>query len=135
MVQGDVFDLELGLDANPFPINASWFFNGQPLPEITGIELGVNFIRIQMVTQLDEGMYTVQTSNSVGMDMVSFQLLIEGNYKSAKLLKYNTILFKSVFTCPKINNTFVFVFVFFIVPVTVTAAMPDPTSSKLFFTD
>ena len=73
-----MFDLEVGLDANPFPENATWFFNGQPLPEIMGIELGVNFIRIQMATQLDEGTYTVQTSNVVGMDTVSFQLQVEG---------------------------------------------------------
>ena len=73
-----MFDLELGLEANPFPENATWSFNGQILPMISGIELGVNFIRIQMVTPLDEGSYTVQTSNSVGMDMVSFQLQVEG---------------------------------------------------------
>ena len=78
VTQGQMFDLELGLDANPFPENATWFFNGQPLPMIMGIELGVNFIRIQMVTQLDEGMYTVQTSNNIGMDTIAFQLQVEG---------------------------------------------------------
>ena len=76
--QGEMFDLELGLEGNPFPQNAMWFFNGQPLPVISGIDLGVNFIRIQMVTPLDEGTYTVETSNSVGMDTASFQLQVQG---------------------------------------------------------
>ena len=78
VVQGETFDLELGLDGNPFPQNAMWFFNGQPLPVISGIELGVNFIRIQMVTQLDAGTYTVQSSNVVGTGMTSFMLQVEG---------------------------------------------------------
>lgn len=84
VIQGDTFDLELDVDANPFPQNAMWFFNGQPLPVISGIELGVNFIRIQMVTQLDSGTYTVQASNAVGTGMTSFMLQVEG----MKLVNY-----------------------------------------------
>jgi hypothetical protein len=75
----------LNLDANPFPQNAVWFFNGQPLPVISGIELGVNFIRIQMVTELDSGIYTVQASNAVGTGMISFMLQVEGT----KFIDYN----------------------------------------------
>ena len=78
VTQGETFDLELDLDANPFPQNFVWFFNGLSLPVISGIELGVNFIRIQMVTQLDSGTYTIQASNTVGTGMISFMLQVEG---------------------------------------------------------
>ena len=90
VIQGQTFDLELDLDANPFPQNAMWFFNGQPLPVIGGIELGVNFIRIQMVTQLDSGTYTVQASNAVGTGMISFMLQVEGIGPTGTYLPHTT---------------------------------------------
>ena len=91
VTQGETFDLELDLDANPFPQTFVWLFNGLPLPVISGIELGVNFIRIQMVTQLDSGNYTVQASNDVGMGMISFMLQVEGKMIIDRLILYCNI--------------------------------------------
>lgn len=114
VVQGETFDLELGLDGNPFPGNETWLFNGQMLMMISGIELGVNFIRIQMVTPLDQGTYTVQSSNAAGTGMISFQLQVEGiQTNTPSLMLISHYVKTSILT----------------VPTTTVIGLPSPTAS------
>ena len=78
VIEGEPFDLTLGLEDLPFPTleNVTWFIDGRELIEMPGIMLGVDFIRIQMVTRLDGGTYRVEGTNEVGTGSATFQLQV-----------------------------------------------------------
>lgn len=78
VVEGDPFSLQLGLEGNPLPLDGDtdWFVNGNPLFLMPGIDFGADFINIQMVTRMDQGNYTVNSSNIAGFGIGSFQLIV-----------------------------------------------------------
>ena len=61
----------------PLVSDADWALNGRPLVIMGGIDLGTDFINIQIATRLDEGNYTVNSSNVAGSGSTSFQLLVQ----------------------------------------------------------
>ena len=77
--EGDLFMITLELDANPIPgdDNFTWSLNGRNLIPMPGLVLGVSFIDLTMVTRLDEGNYTIVSTNIAGSGNASFQLFVE----------------------------------------------------------
>ena len=77
--EGDLVMIVLDLDANPIPgdDNFTWSMNGRNLIPMPGLELGVSFIDLMMVTRLDEGNYTIVSTNIAGSGNASFQLFVE----------------------------------------------------------
>lgn len=75
--EGDAFNLQtLNLDANPIPGdgNFTWAFNGQPLVEQSGINLGVNSILLDPVSRSQAGVYMITSFNRAGSGQESFAL-------------------------------------------------------------
>ncbi len=80
VAEGDLFDVTIQVDALPVLTgdNVTWFFNNQPLSMLNGISFNEDFIRIQMVTRMDEGTYRVEGTNIAGTGEASFSLQVLG---------------------------------------------------------
>ena len=85
--EGDFVSIQLILDAFPLPgpDNFTWFFNGIMIGDMPGLTLGVDSITFSMVTRLDGGNYTVQSSNIAGSGEGSFQLQVESKLEHVKM--------------------------------------------------
>ncbi len=83
-MQGDPFFLQLDLVGNPLPLgdDVNWFVNGRPLALMPGIDYGADFIRIDLVTRLDEGEYLVNASNTAGVGSATFQLNVDSEWQN-----------------------------------------------------
>ena len=79
MREGDPFIPQIGLQGNPLPLenDTEWSLNGRLLVIMPGISFGADFINIQMVTRLDQGNYTVNSSNVAGFGSDTFTLIVE----------------------------------------------------------
>ena len=75
--EGDLVMIVLDLDANPIPgdDNFTWSMNGRNLIPMPGLELGVSFIDLMMVTRLDEGNYTIVSTNIAGGGNAAFNII------------------------------------------------------------
>ena len=80
VAEGDPFSPPIILTGNPLPMNndSDWFLNDRPLTIMPGIDFGADFIRIQMVTRMDGGVYLVNSSNIAGIGSGTFELIVEG---------------------------------------------------------
>ncbi len=82
VAEGDPLDVTLVVDSFP-PLtgdNVTWFFNNQPLSMLDGITFNEEFIRINMVTRMDEGTYRVEGTNIAGTGEASFELQVLGEW-------------------------------------------------------
>ena len=78
--QGSRFYLKLNLRANPMPTTVTAFQNGQELvPDPLGtIYVGVDYMRINSVTQSHTGLYQMSTRNIMGEGSITFRLNVQG---------------------------------------------------------
>lgn len=88
--EGDPFSVQPILTGLPLPTDDDivWTMNDRVLALVPGIDFGSDFLSIMMVTRLDEGNYTVTATNAAGSGSASFQLLVEGEFRSQGAVVY-----------------------------------------------
>lgn len=89
--QGTSFQLDLELNACPYPHNTTWYFNQYPLVSTAEINLGANYIRIPCVALKHSGIYTVYSFNTAGQGSFSFRLNVTGMHTPILTMKHTCV--------------------------------------------
>ena len=69
--------LNVSVDANPFPLFFNWSRNGALITSSDDVALTADSITFTRVQRGDAGTYTVFSSNTAGSDSTSFELTVQ----------------------------------------------------------